>query len=291
MIQTQLNNYLDMTMTIYKKSTIQVHKYTVNSLLKCFKVLKINDLNQINNDTGFKIVKYLKENTIKNNASINRDLAYLKKVMHYYEINSTFYKFKNLKAEVKPFKRFYHDDLQTIIRYVQLMNSSDNSLTYKTMIYLLLDSGIRISELINIQIKNVDFTSTPYQILLENTKTGKIRYAPFSDFSKTYIKQLLNKEPIQRKYLFYNFIKDRPLIKNDVKLFYKRLSRQTGIENIHSHRFRKTFASLLIENGMPIDQLQNLFGHSRISTTMIYVQFKESKALTSYNDYNKWHLN
>lgn len=291
MIQTQLNNYLDMTMTIYKKSTIQVHQYTVNSLLKCFKALHIKELNQINNDTGFKIVKYLKENTIKNNASINRDLAYLKKVMHYYEINSTFYKFKNLKSEVKPFKRFYHDDLQTIIRYVQLMNSSDNSLTYKTMIYLLLDSGIRISELINIQIKNVDFTSTPYQILLENTKTGKIRYAPFSDFSKTYIKQLINKDPIQRKYLFYNFIKDRPLIKNDVKLFYKRLSRQTGIDNIHSHRFRKTFASLLIENGMPIDQLQNLFGHSRISTTMIYVQFKESKALTSYNDYNKWHLN
>jgi len=285
-----INDYYEMTMSYNKKSTNFIHFYTVRSLIDCMNYLDITNLKKIDFETGYKIVRYFKENTGKNNDTINRALMYLKRVIRHNDIANPFLRFKNLPLDTQSFKRIYHEDLKTIVQYVQTMNLSKNSIIYRAMIFLLLDSGMRISELINIKINNIDFSSTPYKILLENTKNGKQRYAPFSDFSKPYILELAQLEP-NRSYLFWNLLKDRQLNKNDVRQFYRRLSESLHIDRIHSHRFRKTFASLLIENGMPIEQLQNLFGHSRISTTMIYVQYKETKALTTYSAYNNWSVN
>jgi integrase len=285
-----INQYYDITMAYNKTTTNQINRYYSDSLIACLKSLNLDDLTQINYESGYKIIKYLKTNTNKNNDTINRILRLLKRVFLYHEISSPFLKFKLLSLNTNSFKRLYHDDLKLIIDYVKLMNFSKNSIVYRTMIYLLLDSGIRITELINVKISNIDFSSQPYRILIENTKTGKQRYAPFSEFSLSSIKELISIDP-NRKYLFMNLLKDRQLNKNDIKLFYKRLSEKLGIEKIHSHRFRKTFASLLVENGMSIDILQKLIGHSRITTTMLYVQYKETRALKEYITYNNWGVN
>jgi site-specific recombinase XerD len=282
-----LDSYFEMNISLVKNSTKEIHHYFLTSLKSCFKELKITNPKKIDHDTGYKIVKYFKEYTHKNNDSINRILMYLKRVMKHYDINTSFHTFKPLAKDTNSFTRIYHDDLKIIISYLLTMKSSKNSLTYKTAVFLLLDSGMRISELLNVKINNIDFSSTPNMILLESTKTGKHRYAPFSEFSKPQIQELINLDP-DRKLLFWNFLKNRPLNKNDVRLFYKRLELKLNIERIHSHRFRKTFASLLVENGMPIEMLQNLFGHSRLSTTMLYVQYKENKALNSYSSFNNW---
>src|SRR5690606_11196244 len=112
---------------------------------------------------------------------------------------------------------------------------------------------------------NIDFVNQ--SIYLEETKTKKVRYAPFSDFSANNLKEIIALKP-QREYLFYNILKDRPLNKNDVKLFYRRLKKALHIDRIHTHRFRKTFGSMLVENGLPIEHLQSIYQHSRITTTM-----------------------
>jgi site-specific recombinase XerD len=286
-LDKMLDTYYMQNMTTIKKSTNDIHLYFVNSLKECFKNLKINNVKKLDFDSGFKIVKYFKENSNKNNHSINRTMMYLKRVLKHYDVNSSLIKFKPLIDETKSFKRIYNDDLKTIIQYLENMELSINSLVYKTVIYLLLDSGMRISELLNIKIKNIDMSDNTYKIFLDYTKTGKQRYAPFSNFSKPYIEKLISLSS-NNNYLFWNFLKDRQLSKNDIRMFYKRLGDKLGIERIHSHRFRKTFASVLVENGMPIELLQNLFGHSRLSTTMIYVQYKENKALDSYNNYSNW---
>ena len=279
------------SMTIYnKKSTNTIHKYLSNCLITALDSLEINSLNEITFETGYKLVHYYKNSGSKNNSTINKILLYLKRIIKHYEINSSFLKFKLLPIYTNGFKRLYKNDLKAIINYVKVMNFSKNSLVYKTMVLLLLDSGIRISELLNIKISNIDLDMNDLKIYLEETKTGKQRYAPFSSFSYSYIKDLINLDP-KRDYLFINVLKNRRLNKNDVRLFYKRLSKKLHIDRIHSHRFRKTFASVLVENGMTIETLQNLIGHSRVSTTMLYVQFKESKALREYKNFNDWGLN
>lgn len=289
-INEAINNFYERTMIRNKPRTNDFNKRIVDVLIECLTYLKINSLNKITYETGFQIVKYLMQNRKFSNTSINRILRYLKRVMYFNDISSTFKRFENLPPTYKTFRRFTHDELKDIITVVKNINDSSNSLSYKTLIFLLLDSGLRINELLNIKIENIDFSETDYSpmnIYIEDTKTGKPRYAPFSKFSVDEIKQLININP-DRKYLFYNFLKDRPLNKDDVKLFYRRLSRKTGIKNIHSHRFRKTFASLLAENGMPVDVIQKLIGHSRITTTMIYIQYDQKYALSKYNQFNNW---
>lgn len=285
-----VNDYFDKTMIRNKPRTNDFNQRIVYVLHDAFYQLNIDQLESITYETGYSIVKYLMQNRKFCNTSINRILRYLKRVINHYDITSTFKRFENLPPSYKTFRRFTHDELKDIITYMKELNNSINSKVYKALVFLLLDSGLRINELLNVKIDNIDFNeslASPMNIYIEDTKTGKPRYAPFSKFSLDEIKDLIALDP-DREYLFYNFLKNRRLNKEDVKLFYRRLSRKTGIKNIHSHRFRKTFASLLAENGMPVDVIQKLIGHSRITTTMIYIQYDQKYALSKYNLFNNW---
>lgn len=145
---------------------------------------------------------------------------------------------------------------------------------------------MRLSEALNVKISDIDFHRKT--ILVTKTKNYKTRYAPFSNFSADSIKELVERDS-SRELLFFNFLKDRPITRHDVKLFYRWLSLKTGIKKIHSHRFRKTFGSILAEKGMPIHYIQALYDHSRLDTTMIYVNYKDTQAITSYREFeNRW---
>lgn len=284
-VDKALEEYHQMTSARLKASSIFIQSYYVKHLTECFHSLKIKKFSQINHDTGYLIISWYRNNTKCKNNSINKNLRYLKAVMGHYEVKSSFLKFKLLKSDTVPYKRLFHDDLKLIINYVDQMNYSANSIVYRAVIYLLLDSGCRISELLNIKIRNIDFDHK--RIYLEITKNGKVRYAPFSNFSCDLIKEYIAIYP-QRTYLFYNILRNRELNKSDIKNFYKRLKKWCDLDRIHSHRLRKTFGSILSENGMPIESIQTLFDHSRISTTMIYVEHKKEKALEEFDKYADW---
>lgn len=285
--EKMLLEYLDLTRSNYKTSTQDTHIRFTNHLIDCFKTIKIKRFKDIELSTGYKIVDYYKSVTTNKNNSINKNLNYLKTVMKHYEYYTSFLDFKALPKDTQTFKRFYHDELELIIQYVRGLDSSKNSIVYKTFILLALDSGMRKSELLKIKISNIDFHKE--LIYLEETKTGKHRYAPFSSFSKKEIKDLIALDP-QRTYLMINVIKGRPLSKDDIKLFYRRLKEKLHLDRIHTHRFRKTFASILADNGMPPQYVQVLLDHKDLKTTMKYIQFNEIKPFEKYHDFNNWNV-
>lgn len=286
-VEKQMYDYLELTRESMKPKTWDTHKRFTQHLLEGFKTFGIDTLEDVDINTGYMLVGHYKRNTTNGNNSINKNLNYLKAVMRHYEIYTSFHKFKLLKLDSEPFRRFSHEELKKIITFVRDMEKSDNSLVYRTFVYLALDSGMRKQELLKVKIRNIDFDKNV--IYLEDTKTGIHRYAPFSDFSKHEIKELI-KFNSRRKYLFYNILKDRPLSSNDIRLFYRRLRFETNIDRIHTHRFRKTFASLLADNGMPLQYIQKLLDHKSVKTTMVYVQFDGRKPLESYNKFNNWHV-
>ena len=67
-----------------------------------------------------------------------------------------------------------------------------------------------------------------------------------------------------------------------VQYLLKELGRKAAVENVHPHRFRRTFACDMISRGMPVEQLMVLMGHSKIETTMIYVTVKTSSVREAY---------
>jgi integrase/recombinase XerC len=280
-----LYEYHLLTSASLKENSIFIQSYYLKHMTNCLNFLGIKKLRQIDISTGYHIVDWYRKNTRNHNNSINKNIRFLKNVMKHYEVITSFQKFKLLPSDTKPFKRLFHEDLKIIIHYLLQMEYSRNSIVYRTAILLLLDSGVRISELLNIKIRNIDFDLM--RIYLECTKNGKVRYAPFSDFSLDMIKKLIGLKD-DRIYLFWNFIHDRQLSKSDMKNFYRRLKGWTHLDRIHSHRFRKTFGTLLAQNGMAIEHIQKMLDHSRVTTTMIYIEHEKEKAFEEYHHYNNW---
>lgn len=68
-----------------------------------------------------------------------------------------------------------------------------------------------------------------------------------------------------------------------VRYILKKLEEKAGVENIHPHRFRRTFATKLAARGMDIQEIQKLLGHTNINTTMQYVHINNDKIKASYN--------
>lgn len=286
-LKQQLNHYHELTKSEFKASTLQGHYFYIKTILKASEFINLPDLESIDLEAGYNLRTWILENTRNKNNSTNRIINYIKSVQKFYDIYTSLTKLKNLKNDTEPFQRFYRDELKAIISYVLQMDYSDNSIVYRTFVILALDSGVRRSEALAIEIKNIDFYNN--RIYLSKTKTGKVRFAPISNFSIEHIQELIKINP-DRKYLFYNFLKDRPLSRNDVALFFLRLKNKLGIDRIHTHRFRKTFGSMLAENGLAIEHLQNIFGHSRITTTIKYVQYHENKSLDEYKKFSDWKL-
>lgn len=283
----QILDYYELTKRSYKESTNDEHLRMAKHIINGLNHIKIKRLKLLTIKDGYRLIDYFKEHTERNNNSINKMMNYLKKIMLFYSTVTSFHQIKNLPKDTKPFKRLYHDDLQTIINYVKDLNHSENSIVYKTFVMLALDSGMRKSEILNVKISNIDTHNK--LIYLEQTKTGKTRYVPFSSFSFEYVKELIGINP-RRVYLMYNFIKQRRLSASDIKLFYKRTKNKLGIERLHTHRFRKTYASLLADNGMPPQYVQKLLDHEKISTTMKYIQFDKIKPLETYKKYSDWKI-
>ncbi|MBU1141984.1 MAG: site-specific integrase [Firmicutes bacterium] len=280
------DDYYDRTIALKSTATQMYERNLIRVNKKCLDYLGISKVNSIKLQTGYKMVRFYKEIMHASNNSINKYIWYLKSVLKYQDIHTSFYDFKKLQDDTKPFKRIYHEDLKLIVQYVKDMNFSKNSLVYRTMVFLLLDSGIRITELLNVKIKNIDFIRE--RILLEHTKNRKQRNAPFSQFSKNSIQEMIKTNP-NREYLFWNLIQDRPLTKNDIKLFYRRLNNWLRLDTkIHSHRFRKTFASILRDNNARLEAIQHLLGHAKLTTTMNYIDQSDEMIKGEYNNHNSW---
>jgi integrase len=285
--KNMLLEYLDLTRANYRPTTQETHKRFTNHLINCFESIKIKRFKQVELKTGYKIVEYYKNETQNKNNSINKNLNYLKTVMKHYGCYTTFLKFNPLPKDTQPFLRFYHDDLELIIQYMNQVKTSENSIVYRAYVFLALDSGMRKSELLGVKIKDIDFYKN--LIYLDTTKTGKTRYAPFSKFSRQKIIDLINVDP-EREYLMINILKHRRTSNNDIKLFYRHLKKRLGIDRIHTHRFRKTFASLLADNGMPPQYIQVLLDHEDIQTTMKYIQYEKMTPYNKYHIFNDWNV-
>ena len=70
-----------------------------------------------------------------------------------------------------------------------------------------------------------------------------------------------------------------------VEKMFKVLGKRTGLKKIHPHKFRRIVASRAIDKGMPIEQVQNLLGHSQIDTTLQYVMVNQSNVKISHRKY------
>lgn len=157
----------------------------------------------------------------------------------------------------------------------------------KAMLELMYGSGLRVSELLNLEIKNVNLENSIIRII---GKGNKERIIPFSSYALDYLKLYYNKFRSRviykkSKYLFISK-KGEPLSRQYFWKQIKRYAEKSGIQaNVSPHTLRHSFATHLLEGGADLRLVQELLGHSKIDTTEIYTHVSSKRILSAYDLY------
>ena len=180
------------------------------------------------------------------------------------------HKIKSLKT----IKQAYTDE--------NIENLKDNCscLRDKVIIELLSSTGMRIGELVKLNINNIDFENKECIVL---GKGGKQRKVYFDSKTKLHLNNYLSSRIDDNPALFVSMFKPfKRLQISGVEIMLRKLGIKTNIEKVHPHRFRRTLATKAIDKGMPVEQVQILLGHTKIDTTMHYAIVDQTNVRNSY---------
>ena len=151
------------------------------------------------------------------------------------------------------------------------------------IIDLLYSTGIRVGELVNLNIDDVDFEARECVVF---GKGGKERRVYFDAKAKLHLQSYIESRTDTNPALFVTL--DAPFDRlkiSGVEIRMRELGRSINLSKIHPHKFRRTMATRAIDKGMPIEQVQKILGHSQIDTTMQYAMVNQSNVKASHQKY------
>ena len=158
----------------------------------------------------------------------------------------------------------------------------------KAMLELIYGCGLRISELINLEINDIDETNCFIRIL---GKGNKEREIPVGEYALYYLKEyierrnlLLKNKPCNKLFLNNH---GQGMTRQGFFKNLKQILKEKGLnEEISPHTLRHSFATHLLNRGADLRSIQEMLGHSDISTTKIYTKVSDQKVLDDYNEYH-----
>ena len=151
------------------------------------------------------------------------------------------------------------------------------------MIDLLFSTGIRVGELVNLDISDINFEARECVVYGKGDKERKVY---FDARTKVHLQSYLKQRTDQNAALFVTLSKPYKRLKiSGVEIRLRKMGRILNIERIHPHKFRRTVATRAIDRGMPIEQVQKLLGHSQIDTTMQYAMVNQDNVKNSHKKY------
>lgn len=253
--------------------------------------------------------KYFNEDVQQNlkNSSVSRKISCFKHFFNFLEQENIIK--KNPVLEIHGPKRhkilpkFLSENEVTKMLDILLQDESEFGIKLSCMLEILYSAGLRVSELVNLPISAVQFKNSQIDdFLIVKGKGNKERIATLNETSKIILAKYLilrkkvglesskwlfvgnfrsSKKPNQIKIHAVNFkdFIDKPLSRQRFNKMLKELAIKAKIEpsRVHPHVFRHSFATHLLNNGADLRVLQELLGHSDISTTEIYTHISENK--------------
>lgn len=151
------------------------------------------------------------------------------------------------------------------------------------MIDLLYSTGIRVGELVGLNISDIDFEERECIVY---GKGDKERRVYFDAKAKLHLQNYINSRHDDNPALFTTLDAPYDRLKiSGVEIRMRELGRKISVERIHPHKFRRTMATRAIDKGMPIEQVQKILGHSQIDTTMQYAIVNQNNVKSSHRKY------
>ena len=288
-MKQDIENYIDYVKYERKLSEETAKNYRYD-LDKFSKFLEDNNINSFNEVDSHIIEKYLKEINDMNPKSISRNIT---------SINNLFiFLLKDKKLTKNPCEFIDRPKLKKTLpdtlSFEEVTNILDITLKdkydyrNKAMLEILYGSGLRIGELINLTLRDVDMEN---DIIRCFGKGSKERIVPINDYEKYFLRLYLDKRSEflikgNNDYLFLNNHGNKMTRQGFLKNL-KKILLQKGIKkNVTPHTLRHSFASHMLKGGADLRSIQLLLGHSDISTTKIYTHITNEKVRKDYEEYH-----
>lgn len=166
---------------------------------------------------------------------------------------------------------------------LETMRDSCTELRDLALIDILASTGMRIGELVLLNRKDINFEERECVVF---GKGSKERMVYFDARTKIHLQEYLNSRTDDNPALFVSLKSPYNRMKiGGIEARLRGIGRNLGIEKVHPHKFRRTLATMAIDKGMPIEQLQQLLGHKRIDTTLQYAMVKQSNVKIAHRKY------
>ena len=152
------------------------------------------------------------------------------------------------------------------------------------MIDLLYSTGIRVGELVNLNINDINFEERECVVYGKGNKQSKVY---FDAKTKVHLKRYLEQRKDYSEALFVTLDSPFERLKiSGVEIRLRKLGRLASLDQrVHPHKFRRSMATRAIDKGMPIEQVQKLLGHQQIDTTMHYAMVNQSNVKISHRKF------
>ena len=242
---------------------------------------KISSINSIDYGVIRKYLSFLHDQNLES-SSVSRKISTLRSFFKFNLKNGVIKNnpmtlISNPKREKKLPKYLNYDEMDRLLNSIDI--SSKEGIRNKLIIELLYSTGVRVSELVNIKIKDIKIKDCQISIL---GKGNKERIVLFGSVAKNLIKDYITayradfSGNISDNYLLID--KGRQLSTNKVELILKDILRHSCLKlNISPHTLRHTFATHLLDNGADLKSVQELLGHENLKTTAIYTHVSNER--------------
>ena len=149
------------------------------------------------------------------------------------------------------------------------------------MIDMLASTGMRVGEMVLLNRNDIDFNERECIVF---GKGNKERVVYFD--AKIHLQNYLNSRTDDNPALFVSLKAPHERLKiGGIEIRLREFGKQLGLHKVHPHKFRRTLATMAIDKGMPIEQLQQLLGHRKIDTTLQYAMVKQSNVKFAHRKY------
>lgn len=177
----------------------------------------------------------------------------------------------------KTVKETYSDEA------LELMRDSCTELRDLAMIDMLASTGMRVGEMVLLNRDDINFDERECVVF---GKGDKERIVYFDARTKMHLKAYLDNRSDDNPALFVSLISPHDRMKiGGIEVRLRKIGNELGIPKVHPHKFRRTLATMAIDKGIPIEQLQQLLGHQRIDTTLQYAMVKQSNVKLAHRKY------
>ncbi len=272
-------NYSNNTIESYKEDLIKFNEFFKN---KAIENIDIDDLKRY--------VKYLNDQGL-NELSISRSISCIKSFYKYLNIEKTIDSNPSDLLYLPKVRKKLPNTLseEEVDKLLDIKLNDIYSYRNKAMLEVLYATGLRVSELVNLKMENIDFEG---DYIRTYGKGNKERIIPIGEYARYYLDIYLKEYRYQmlkhgnNEYVFLNN-HGKNMTRQGFFKIIKAIANDAGInKEISPHILRHSFASHLLKHGADLRTIQELLGHSNVSTTQIYTHISNEELKENYKNYH-----